>query len=267
MKPPMPYSGGKQAVADWIVSLMPPHRGYIEPFAGALSVLLAKPKSEMETVNDLDGAIVAFWRVLRDRPEDLERVCALTPHSRAEMLTARDLDVEDAVEKARRVWVMLTQHRSARLRPSGWRFVHGANRKSLAAYLTGYVGRIAPAAERIREVSLECRDAIDVINAYGQQPDNLLYIDPPYLGSTRSGSQYRHELVTDSDHERLLEAILACKSAVMLSGYAAPLYDRALASWNRFEASTTNVTGADRTEVLWTNRTAEPFLFDMEAPA
>lgn len=90
LTPPMPYSGGKQRVAKQIVDLFPPHAGYIEPFAGALSVLLAKTPSELEVVNDLDGDIVAFWRVLRDQPEELERACALTPHSRLETALAGD---------------------------------------------------------------------------------------------------------------------------------------------------------------------------------
>ena len=76
-----------------IVDLLPAHQHYVEPFAGSLAVLLAKPRSKMETVNDLDGDLMTFWRVLRDRPEDLIARCALTPHARAEHQAAYDLDV------------------------------------------------------------------------------------------------------------------------------------------------------------------------------
>ena len=55
MKSPVPYFGGKQRIAPWIVSLLPQHDHYVEPFAGGLSVLLSKRPSRMETVNDLDG--------------------------------------------------------------------------------------------------------------------------------------------------------------------------------------------------------------------
>ena len=84
VKPPFAYYGGKTTLAPAIAELLPPHEHYVEPFAGSLAVLLAKRPSRAETVNDLDGDLVTFWRVLRDRPEDFERVCALTPHSRAE---------------------------------------------------------------------------------------------------------------------------------------------------------------------------------------
>ena len=252
----MPYSGGKQRVAEKIAALLPPHKSYIEPFAGALSVLLAKPPSEMETVNDIDGDLVVFWRVLRDRPEELARVCALTPHSRAEYRASWDRpDALDDVERARRVWVHLTQARGSRMMRSGWRFVHGGNQLALASYLDGYVGRMSAVAERIRRVSLECRDALDVIAAYGL-PDAVLYVDPPYLADVRGGDQYPHEFGTIDQHEGLLDALEATPAAVVLSGYAHPLYDDRLTSWDRHEFASQNMRGAARTEVVWI-RTAD----------
>lgn len=264
LTPPMPYSGGKQRVAKQIVDLFPPHAGYIEPFAGALSVLLAKTPSELEVVNDLDGDIVAFWRVLRDQPEELERVCALTPHSRLETVLAGDREGVSDLERARRVWVALTQHRAAVLRSAaGWRFVHGANRMALSAYLDGYVQRIAPAAERLKRVSLECRPALEIIAAYGSHPENLLYVDPPYLGDTRAGSvgQYRHEMMGEPEHAELLDRLLEADAKVVLSGYANPLYDETLSGWNRREFIATSAMGAPRIEVVWFNYDEEPHLF------
>lgn len=265
----MPYSGGKQRIAEAIADLLPPHESYVEPFAGGLSVLLAKEPSSMETVNDLNGDLVTFWRVLRDQPDDLARVCALTPHSRAEYRASWDRpDDLDDVERARRVWVHLTQSRGSRMMRSGWRFVHGGNRLALAAYLDGYVGRMAAVAERIRRVSLECRDAFEVISAYGL-PDAVLYVDPPYLSDVRHGTQYVHEFETNEQHERLLDALQATPAAVVLSGYAHPLYDDRLSGWDRHEFATTSMVGTARTEVVWVRQASgrcpmpdpEPMLF------
>ena len=82
LKSPVPYFGSKQRIAHWITSLLPDHDHYVEPFAGSLSVLLAKAPSRRETVNDLDAELMTFWRVLRDQPAELLRACMLTPHSR-----------------------------------------------------------------------------------------------------------------------------------------------------------------------------------------
>ena len=263
--PPMPYSGGKQRIAEQIVSLFPAHQGYVEPFAGALSVLLAKEPVRFEVVNDLDGDIVAFWRVLRDHPDDLERVCALTPHSRLETQLSGQREQVTDLERARRVWVCLTQRRAAVMRgTAGWRFTYSSNGTPLTKYLTGYLGRIAPAAERLRSVSLECRPAIDVIRQYGQNPDILLYLDPPYLGDTRSMSrgQYVHEMQSEEEHVELLEAAVECAANVAISGYPHPLYDRYLSGWERVEIAAKSAMGADRTEVVWTNYQPQPTLLE-----
>lgn len=71
LAPPFTYFGGKQMLAGRIAALLPDHRHYVEPFAGSLAVLLAKPPSTLETVNDLDRDLMLFWRVLRDRPDVL----------------------------------------------------------------------------------------------------------------------------------------------------------------------------------------------------
>ena len=77
--PPLKWHGGKYYIANQIVALMPPHLHYVEPYAGGLSVLLARDPGDRklwlsqtgdhaglsEVVNDLDNGLVNFWRVLR----------------------------------------------------------------------------------------------------------------------------------------------------------------------------------------------------------
>ena len=264
LKAPFPYYGGKTQQAERITSLLPGHDHYVEPFAGSLAVLLAKPRSKMETVNDLDGDLMTFWRVLRDRHEDLARACALTPHSRAEHDAAYRLDDASDMERARRVWTVLTQGRAGTMRRTGWRFYRdpAGSSYSMPAYLNAYADRMELAAERIAGVSLECRAALAVVTEYGSHPDVLLYCDPPYLGSTRA-TNYRHEMEGAGEHAALLSALLGCKASVVLSGYASDLYDDALAGWSRVDfsawtgngiAAASDKTDGNRTEVLWSNR-------------
>jgi DNA adenine methylase len=270
VKPPFTYFGGKTAIASKIASLLPAHEHYVEPYCGSLAVLLAKPPSMMETVNDLDGELINFWRVLRTRLDEFSVACALTPHSRLEADIAEDnanQDLDD-LERARRLWVRLTQCRGGHtVHRSGWRFYRDArgSTASMPDYLDAYVSRLGPAVARLRGVSLENRAALEVIAGYGQHARTLLYVDPPYPESVRKkcsggrsrGPYYAHEVRTDADHTLLLEALLGCKSAVLVSGYACPLYDEALAAWHRREVGTqTGNGGGDRarTEVLWCNR-------------
>jgi DNA adenine methylase len=261
VKPPFTYYGGKTALADRIVEALPAHLHYVEPFAGSLAVLLAKPVSPYETANDLSGDIVTFWRVLRDRSEELLRVCSLTPHSRAELelsyLPCRD----DEIEQARRVWVRLTQGRTSRLTPTGWRSRAKPAGASVPRYLTGYSERLQAAAQRLANVSLECRPAVEVIERYGGHDGVLIYADPPYLASTRNGTNYAHEMAGPNSHRALADALGDCKAAVVLSGYHSLLYDQLYDGWYVYEISTSTHQGnggadynASRTEVLWSNR-------------
>ena len=260
----MPYVGGKQTMADQIVSLMAPHDHYVEPFFGGGSVLMAKPPSMMETVNDIDGDLVTFWRMLRDRPKDLAWVCAMTPHSRAEHRAAQDLTDCGDLEVARRVWVQLTQGRGGRRTSTGWRYVvtNSTSTYGLTDYLTSYLERILDCAERLQRVSLECRDAMDVIAIY-DSADACLYVDPPYLGSTRGrNTLYAREMPNADEHARMLDALLACRGQVILSGYASPLYDEALTTWERIEVGARDQASRDRVEVLWINRLPHPTLLE-----
>ena len=263
LRPPVPYYGGKQTVARRIAALLPAHDHYIEPFAGSLAVLFAKVPARIETVNDLDDELVTFWRVLRDRHLELEVVCALTPHARTEHQLAfqpADLDLE----VARRVWVRLTQGRTARLTPTGWRnLLAGAGGSAtMATYQNGYRKRLPSTAERVRSLQVECRPALEVIASYGSKPTSLLYVDPPYPAETGRGLNYRHEMPSREQHQALAEALHGCRAAVVLSGYACDLYDLDLyPDWHRYEiASGTSQGGARqaRTEVLWSNRELAP---------
>jgi DNA adenine methylase len=271
-------------IAPVIAALLPDHQHYVEPYCGSLTVLLAKPLSRMETVNDINQDIVTFWRVLRDQPGDLSRVCSLTPHARAEHASAYEpAPAGDDLEAARRTFVKLTQGRAGQLCRTGWRnYVKPTGSStSMPGYLAAYHARIGPAAKRLARVSLECMPALDLIARYGVDPAVLLYVDPPYLGSTRRlgrgpYDRYVHDMPDEADHRELAKALHAARAAVVLSGYPSDLYDRELyPGWDRhtIPASTRQGssskaergvdfasggipagTWANRTEVVWSNR-------------
>ena len=270
MKPPFTYFGGKTSIAPQIAALLPAHEHYVEPFAGSLAVLLAKRPSSAETVNDLAGDIAAFWKVLRDRPAELERACALTPHSRTEHQLSYE-PAPDELEQARRTWVRLTQGRAGQAyQRTGWRFREKPDSHSVPAYLEAYTARLHPAARRLKGVSVECRPALEVIAAYGRHEGVLIYADPPYPDSARThgahGNVYVHEMRDEDSHRELAEALRAARAAVILSGYDCPLYAELFGDWHRREltARAGNSTVAPvRAEVLWCNRPfAQGSLFD-----
>ncbi|WP_100485885.1 DNA adenine methylase [Mycobacteroides abscessus] len=260
---PVPYFGGKAWLAPRLAGVLPAHKHYVEVCGGSLALLLAKKPSRQETVNDLDGHLMTFWRVLRDRPDDLERVCSLTPHSRSERALAQEISSElDELEIARRVFVALTQGRSGSLTRTGWRHDLRPVSTPMPVVLQRYAGRIGASARRIRGVSLECRPAVEMVESYGGDRGNLLYVDPPYIvdKGIRRGGEYRVEMRSDAVHRELLEACLGADAAVVVSGYGSALYDGMLGGWYRYEIPMTTSQGSGdgrRTEIVWSNRRLE----------
>jgi len=255
VRPPVAYYGAKTSLAPTIVSMFPEHKRYVEPFAGSLAVLLAKPQAPFEVVNDLDHNLMVFWKVLRDRPEELARACMLTPHSRAERNIAKYIPAGATdLERARLVWSALVQGRTGTLANTGWRHARSAVDGRM---LRSYVQRIETVAERIREVSLECRPAVEVIEKYGSDESTLIYADPPYLGSVRRHN-YKIEMTGERAHRELGEVLRGCRATVVLSGYGSDLYDELYGDWFRVEMPSQTTQGdlerVERTEVLWSNR-------------
>lgn len=262
-RPILRYHGGKWLLAPWIISHMPPHRTYVEPFGGAASVLLRKGRCYAEVYNDLGGEVVNLFQVLRSpRAGELIAGVELTAFARAEFEMAYEI-AEDAVERARRLVVRSAMGFGSGLavnfQSTGFRGDSTKPGTTPAHDWLNLPSILAQAVRRLRGVVIECRPAAEVIARY-DAPDVLFYIDPPYVHATRSHKvsggtlhhRYTHEM-TDEDHAALLDQLVAAQGQVMLSGYSHPLYDAALASWRRVTREALADGAVKRTEVLWMN--------------
>ena len=266
-RPLLRWHGGKWRLAPWIIGHFGPHRCYVEPFGGAWSVGLRKPRTYAEVWNDLDGELVNLFQVLRDPVGggQLVRSLELTPFARDEFYACYEL-ADDPVERARRLIVRsFMGHGSdgaSGVYRTGFRANSTRSGTTPAHDWANYPPALEAVIERVRGVVIENRDAVEVMLRH-DSPDTLHYVDPPYLHETRSranrrpdnGGVYRHEL-TAEQHERLLLALLELDGLVVLSGYPAPLYDRLLAGWRRVERPAHADGALERTEVLWLNPAA-----------
>ena len=249
----MNYPGAKWGMAKQIAEMMPPHRSYLEPFFGSGAVLFNKKPSAIETVNDIDDDIVNFFKVLRERPEELARKIAMTPYARSVFDDAHENRGDDDMDRAYRFAIRSRMgHGFKTYEKTGFKIDIGGRQGAYAVRNWRMMPEgLMTAAERLKEVQIENRPALDLIQRFNRE-NVLIYADPPYMLQTRGGKQYRHEM-TERDHRDLIAALREHKGPVILSGYASDLYDSELKDWVRIERKSYNQNGDRRTEVLWCN--------------
>lgn len=260
MKAIFRYPGSKWELAPWIISHFPEgyeKMVYLEPFCGSSAVFFNKLPGAVETINDLDSDVVNLFHILREKPDELKHVLSMTPYSREEY-DLSFIHSEEPLEKARRFMVRTTQAIGAKLGTRcGWRNHKQPKIGGTACKWVGITDTIDAAAARLRGdtthlVQIEHMDALRLIERY-DFPEVLMYVDPPYLLSTRkSGRLYRYEM-KDAEHVRLLETLARSRAKIVLSGYQSDLYNEYLLGWYTDTAVTHTTSAQKATECLWMN--------------
>lgn len=256
------WYGGKFNHLDWLLPLLPQSHHYCEPFAGSAAVLLNRPPSPVETYNDMDGEVVNFFRVLRDKSEDLIRAIALTPFSREEFYLAingNGAQISD-VERARRFYIRARQARSGLAQTATlgrWANCKNTSRSGMSGVVSRWLGGVDALpgiAERLLRVQIENRPAVDAIRLY-DSPSALFYCDPPYLHGTRGDSKaYGFEMDRES-HIGLSIVLRSCAGKVAISGYRCNVMDQLYADWHRFDSPVKKCHSIKqfRQECVWMN--------------
>ena len=238
-RPILRYHGGKWILAPWIISHFPKHQIYVEPFAGAASVLLRKERSYTEVYNDLDGEIVNVFRVMRSRKTagELEYVLKYTPYSREEFDLSHDLTAECEIERARRTivrsWFGVGTGSFSRAKGTGFRA--GVKKRGTQPHRDWVKWKqlLHQFTDRLDGVVIESQKAQKVIERNDSER-TLFYVDPPYpfevRGKRWSGAGYKHEL-QNPDHVLLLDQLKGVKGMVIISGYDCEMYNDMLPDW------------------------------------
>ncbi len=278
---PFAWYGGKEALAPLLCSLLPVHDVYCEVFGGSGALLFAKAPSRLEVLNDLDGGVINFFRVLRnaEQMQELVRLLTLTLYAHEEYYACLKQweETTDPVERARQWYVGVMQSMNSSIRNTGWSCTKAPSSNPARAW-RNTIARLHRCAARLAEVEIDHRDFERVLQIY-DNPTTCFYLDPPYLPETRRKRYCYHQEMTLADHERLLARIQQLEGMVILSGYAHPLYQEALAEWDclhldtRCSSAVRSLSGqavpADaeewtRTECVWRNPSCvqqQPTLF------
>lgn len=262
------WYGGKFNHLKWLLPLLPEVTHYCEPFGGSAAVLLNRKPAPLETYNDLDGEVVNFFQVLREKQEELIQAIALTPFSREEFRLSLEQSTNISnLERARRFFVRARQVRTGLAQTASegrWAHCKLTSRAGMSATVSRWLGSVEGLSEivqRLLRVQIENDAATAVIKRYDSK-ETLFYCDPPYPHDSRSDSKaYGYEM-TEEEHQNLADLLHQVSGNVAISGYHGTLMDELYRDWYYIEApakkahstnTRTNKEKRDRIEVLWTN--------------
>ena len=253
MKCVLKYPGAKNRIADWICQYIPHHEVYLEPYFGSGAVFFNKIPAKIETLNDLDGNVVNYFKIIRERPVELISQLEMTPYSREEYYNAcvilpEDTEIERARKFAVRCWMGFG---CSNLYRNGFRSSQQRTSPHTTKEWQELPERLMAASERLKNAQIENLPALELIRRY-DTPDVFMYVDPPYLHGTRKNYLYRYEM-QDQEHIELLELLAGHPGKVLLSGYDNELYNDMLPGWRKMQKKTQAEAGIPRIETLWMN--------------
>lgn len=273
MKTPITYYGGKQRLADVIISMMPPHKIYCEPFFGGGAVFFAKGPSDVEVINDHDERLITFYRQVVENFDGLSNKIQHTLHSEAEWKKARRIFYGKGEHKADgkeldiawSVWVLCNMSYSGS--PNcGWKW---DNKNSTPDMLDVKRKAFTEALHaRLAHCQISCRDAITVIEQR-DSADTFFYLDPPYVGC----QQQHYHGYSEEDFEILLTTLQMIKGKFILSHFGNEQLNKVIeqCGWH-VRSFTSDMTVANncrvknrkKQELLVSNYQPFPSLFDKQ---
>lgn len=222
MKTPISYYGGKQTMLKHILPLIPTHKVYTESFCGGAAVLFAKKPANAEIINDLNMDLYIFYYVAKTAYPELKMEIEKTLH-------CRDLHIHAAhilnygklftpAQNAWAVWALCKMSFASMLDGSfGYDFTGSMPKKLSNAKddFTEYLCR------RLDNVTIENRDALDVISCY-DTPETFHFVDPPYVNS--DCGHYEGSF-NERNLECLLQLLSKIKGKFMLTMFPLPMIE------------------------------------------
>lgn len=216
MKTPISYYGGKQKLAPVILSMIPTHNLYAEPFCGGAAVFFAKPPSSVEVINDTNSELINFYKVAQTKFEELQLKVQSTLHSRQAHFDANVIyqapHLFSDVDRAWALWVLAAQSFSSNL---DGHFGYDIAKATTSIKIQNKVSQFTEELKaRLQHVCIENTDALRIIKSR-DRVDSFFYIDPPYYNSNCG----HYDGYTIEDFELLLKLLGEIGGKFLLSSY------------------------------------------------
>lgn len=227
MKTPITYYGGKQQLADVILSMMPRHRIYCEPFFGGGAVFFAKGPSFLEAINDTNDRLITFYHQCVDNFDRLQQKIQSTLHSESEFNKAKRIynnpKYRSKLDIAWATWVVTNMAIMATPR-GGWKRDNGTGGSHTGIGTDNSRKEFTTAVyNRLKHVQISCKDALAVI-AERDTEETFFYLDPPYINC----DQKHYNGYTGKEFADLLAVLENIKGKFILSNFMSDMLEKSI---------------------------------------
>lgn len=219
MNSPIKWVGGKKNLRKDIVEIMPEHTQYVEVFAGALWVMLEKEPSKIEIINDINGDLISFYKVIKDEEKLKQLINNLyfLPKSR-EIFETFDIFLEkqreemSEIDRATMFYYLLKLVYGGRFDRKKKSFCVSNDGRKMINY-DKFPEEFLELHERMKNVFVERKDYTYILNKYDRE-DALFFLDPPYLDTT----EHNYGVIFGIDeYKTLIEKLKKLKGKFILT--------------------------------------------------
>lgn len=207
LKPPISRMGGKSKLRKTIISMIPQHKCYVEPFFGAGWVYFGKDKSKVEVINDVDGELTNLFKMIKYHAEELRRLMVYEICSRDKFAQYINLNTDSLTEiqRAIRFIYLLSQSFASR----GNNFGYGTtSRPNPQIFDTDDLLKLK---ERLRNTYIENLSFEEIFKRY-DRPHSFFFCDPPYYKTAGYKDKF-----TEGDHIKLRDILSNIKGKFLLT--------------------------------------------------
>ncbi len=257
MGPIIPWIGGKRRIAEQLLSRFPPHKCYVEVFAGGAALFFLRHPAEVEVINDINGDLVNLYRVVTHHLEEFVRQFKWALSSRQVFRWLKETRPETLtdVQRAARFFYLQQTAFGGKVDGQTW----GTATTAPTINLLRIEENLSAAHLRLANgVYIEQLDWAACIERY-DRPHSLFYLDPPYWETEGYGVPFPWE-----EYERMAAVLAGIKGKAVVSLNDHPAIREC---FRAFDMETLDIAytvgggkGVDRKEVViysW-NREAEP---------
>ena len=212
---PIPYTGNKNCIQDTILSVMPPHKTYLEACMGSAEIFLRKPRAEKEMINDYNGDLVKFFRVLQNSEKLSYLIGRLYLSFNSEQIFRENKQLLQTIPNI----LDDIEHFVYTVEDYSWEdikevvaffenqvFSFSSTGKTIAIAkrdMTKKFTRLIAACARLRDAIILHRDFRDAIR-YAVGEDTFVLLDPPYRGTEAC---YQKSSFNGQTHQELFDFV------------------------------------------------------------